>query len=377
MRRAVYAFIVIIILALIGGFPAYLAIGQGGNESATVTVTATPAYSPPVGGGGWPGEAGCPAGEVSTAGRATGAGTVTQSFVIKSFDKRFYLFLDEGIVVLTPKGTCPRCIGIHEMTTLPSPPEGAHLVGTVYDVAPDGVTFAPPATLRYSYDPATIPEGISEESLTIASYDSATGEWINLDGVVDTKANTITAKVSQIYDLAVLSYEPAVPTPAIFQPSSLSISPTEVEIGETVNITVLVDNTGGQSGSYQVILKVNGVVEAESEVALDASTSGQVSFSISKDVAGTYLVNVNGLTGSFEVKPEPVVPVTPVEPTPAKPTNWWLIGGIIAAVMVLAFLGYRFRKKLSPLSKRLLPLFQRFLRLLRRLWLQIKRMKVF
>lgn len=296
MRRAVYAFIVIIILAFVGGFPAYLAIGQGGNQNATVTVTARPAYSSPAGGGGFPGEAGCPAGEVSTAGRATGAGTVTQSFVIKSFDKRFSLFLDEGIVVLTPKGTCPRCIGIHEMTTLPSLPEGARLVGTMYDVVPDSVTFAPPATIRYSYDPVAIPEGISEGSLVIACCESATGEWINLGGVVDTEANTITAKVSQIYDLAVLGYEaeaPApTPTPTPTPPPTPTPTPTP--------------------------------------------------------------------------SPTPV-PTPPTPPTPT-PINWWLIGGIIAAVMVLAFLGYRFRKKLSPLSQRLSPLLQRK-------WGRIKRMK--
>jgi len=353
VRRAVYAFIVIIILAFLGGLPAYLAIGQGGNQSATVTVTAQPAYSPPAGVGGVsearPAE--CPTGEVSTAGRITGAGSVTQPFIVESFDKRFYLFLDEGIVVLTPKGTCPRCIGIHKLTTPPPLPDGAYIIGVIYDAVPDGVTFTPPATLKYSYDPNDIPEGIPKESLAIASYDSATGEWINLDGVVDTAANTITAKISQFNDLAVFGYKAEAPEPAAFKRSSLSIFPTEVDIGETVNITVLVTNTGGQSGSCLVTLKINGVVETDKEIALDVGASKQVSFSTSRDTAGIYLIDVDGITGSFEVKGKPA-PMTPVQTTPAKRIDWWLIGGIIAAVMVLAFLGYRFHKKLSPLLPR-------------------------
>lgn len=341
MRRAVYAFIVIIIMAFVVGFPAYLAMGQGGSDTATVTVTAQPAYSPPAGGYGWPGGVECPAGEVSTTGRITGAGLVIQSFVIESFDKRFCLILDEGTVVLTPHGICPRCIGIHinEISILSSPPEGALIIGTIYDAIPDGTTFTPPATLIYSYDPNDIPEGVAEGSLVIAYYDSATGEWIELDCVVDTEANTIAAKLGQIHDLVVLGHK--VVAPADFEVSSLSISPTEVDIGETLNITILVTNIGGQPGSYKVILKINGVAEADREVFLDVGASKQVSFSTSKDAVGTYSVDVNGLTGSFEVKTKPA-PVTPVEPTPVKPTNWWLIGGICAAVVVVGLIIYLF-----------------------------------
>jgi len=348
--RVAYALILIIILAFVVGFPAYLALGQmgGGSQSVTVTVTAQPAYSPPRGGGGgWPGEAACPAGEVYTTGRATGAGSVIRAFVIKSFDKRFSLFLDEGIVVLTPRGKCPRCIGIHEMEQPPSLPEGAHIIGVMYDVVPDETTFTPPATLEYSYAPNDIPEGIAEESLVIACYNEASGEWTELDSVVDTEAKTVTAKIAWFNDLAVLGYEPAVPAPAAFECGWLSITPTAVDIGETVNVTILVANTGGQSGNYLVILKINGVAEADKEVALDAGASGQVGFTTSKNTAGTYLVEVNGLTGSFEVKPKPAPVVTPVEPTPAKPINWWLIGGIIAAVGIVGFVIFLLRRRMA------------------------------
>lgn len=214
MPRAVYAVIAIIIMAIVGGLPAYLAMGQGGSQEATVTITAHPALRTPGGGGGVPGaEPGCPAGEVPTAGRATGAGLVIQDFVIESFDKKFSLFINEGVVVLTPDGKCPRCLGIHKMENLPSLPEGAYLIGVMYDIVPDETTFTPPAPLTYSCNPDDIPQAIAEESLFIACCNEATGEWTRLDSLVDTEAHTITAQIGLFHDLAVLGYEPAVPEP--------------------------------------------------------------------------------------------------------------------------------------------------------------------
>jgi hypothetical protein len=336
------AFLLVAVCLLLVPNPQPLAMGEGGGVQVTITMTGGSG----AGGGGFIPPAECPAGEVSTTGRVTPGGVATTLFTVTSFDGRFRLTIDEGTTTLTPHGECPRCIGIHEMTQPPSPPEGAYIIGVMYDVVPDEATFIPPATLRYSYDPAAIPEGISEESLVIAGYDEASGEWIELDGVVDTEANTITAKVSRIYDFAVFGYKATVPVPAAFECSLLTISPPEVDIGETVNVTILVANTGGQSGIYQVILKINGVAEADREVAVIAGASEQVSFSIARDTAGTYSVDVNGLTGAFVVKEKPVSPVTPVEPTPAKPINWWLIGGIIAAVAIVAFILFLLRRRM-------------------------------
>jgi hypothetical protein len=345
VRRVVYAIIAIIILVLAGSLPTYLALGQGGDQQATVTVTARPSYGQPVGGGGVPGVAPrCPSGEVATTGRATSGGLVYRDFVIKSFDKKISLFLDQGTVVLTPDGKCPQCIGIHEMTPPPSSPEGAHLIGAGYDVVPDLTAFTPPATIIYSYDPKDIPEGIAEENLSIALRDEATGEWMKLDCLVDTEAHTITAKIGRFNDLAVLGYEPA--APASFQPGSLSISPGEVETGQTVKISVTVTNSGGSAGSYALILRIDGVDEEIKEITLEASTSGTVSFSTSQQLAGTYAVEVNGLTGSFEVKqPQPTAPVEP--PAPTEPFNWWLIGGIIAGVVILGFVIFLVIRRMS------------------------------
>jgi len=295
------------------------------------------------GAGGWGtgGEGGawaCSTGATSIAGKTTAQGWVLKTIVVKSPDERFRLIIEAGTVARNRYGSFLTCVGIFIMGGSPSPPEDVYIIGNMYDVTPIGATFSPTATLEYSNTPTTMPVGIDEQSLVIASYDEVTGKWIKLDSIVDTKANTVTAKISRLNALAVFGYKVEAPPPAAFQISSLGISPTAVYTGETVNISIQVTNIGGQSGSYQVILKINGVAEADKEVILDAGASTEVSFTIAKETAGIYSVDVNGVTSVFEIMPKPV--------PPPKPFNWWLIVGIVAAASLAASSIYHFRRQI-------------------------------
>ncbi len=265
-----------------------------------------------------------------------------------------------GTVILTKDGAAPIELIITADESPPSLPDGAVIIGTAYSFKPNGVTFDDSMTLTFTYDPATGPQNVTEKDLVIAYYDLATGEWIELASVVDTEADTVTAEVSHLTTFAVLGYgvevvvPPVVPpvippTPATFSINSLSISPDEVDIDEPVNISILVTNTGGSEGSYEVILKIDGVVEASEEVTVPAGADKEVTFTVSKDVVGTYSVEVSGLTGSFTVKeevvpppvvpppvvPPPVVPPPVIPPVIPKQISWWLIGGIISGVIAI------------------------------------------
>jgi hypothetical protein len=266
--------------------------------------------------------------------------------VVTSPDGRFRLTIDEGIIALGPDGSPLNCISINKTDTLPSPPAGAYIISIWYSVTPDGATFFPAATLQYTGEPGTTPSGADGQSMVIAYHDKASGNWVTLPGVVNTQTNTITAGISRFSDLAVFGYAKEAPPPAAFQVSSLGVSPTEVYTGELINITILVTNSGGQSGSYQVVLKINGVAEETKEIILGAGASQQVSFSVSKETADSYSVDVNGLTGVFEIK------ARPVPPPPVKPFNWWLITGITAAIALAALLTYtlRIQKKHGGIS---------------------------
>ncbi|MBA7631613.1 hypothetical protein ES703_39146 [subsurface metagenome] len=299
------------------------------SDTTSITLTA-PAPPPPVGGGG----GGAPAPPLITA-----SGVFTKSTTLYSDDRVAKLLFNEGTVGYTKEGE-PLSesyaiemseIYIVEMEAPPPPPEGAYIIGLVYDFGPDGATFNPPITITFTYNESLIPEGIPEENLLLAWWDAASDQWVPLRVfIIAPELNIITGLVSHFTPFAVLAYtHPA--ASAAFTASELLIIPTEVDIGETVNTIISIANTGGQSGSYEVTLKINGLVEASKNVTLAAGDSELVSFDIVKDTAGTYSLDVAGLTGSFTVKEKPVV-------SPAKSTNWPVLGGVIAGVVVLGLL---------------------------------------
>jgi len=135
------------------------------------------------------------------------------------------------------------------------------------------------------------------------------------------------------------------PPAALFTSSNLSISPIEVYIGEPIIISILITNAGDAAGSYKVTLKIDGVVEASKEITLNAGTSQEVTFTTSKNVAKTYSVDVNGLTGSFTVKEKPAPPPPPpiLPPVVNWPLIWGIIGGVVL-VSVIIFLVVRKRR---------------------------------
>ncbi|MBA7705025.1 hypothetical protein ES703_113849 [subsurface metagenome] len=159
--------------------------------------------------------------------------------------------------------------------------------------------------------------------------------------------------VSDEYTFTTLGKAPA----AAFTTSNLSVSPSEVNVGESVTISVLVTNTGNLAGSYEVTFKIDGVAVASEEVTLAAGGSETVTFTAAKDVADSYSVNVNGLTGSFtvieEVAPAPPAPAAPAPPAPPAPApplpsaiNWAIVAPIIAVAVFLAiFLPLRQRRR--------------------------------
>ena len=101
-------------------------------------------------------------------------------------------------------------------------------------------------------------------------------------------------------------------TPTAFAVSALDITPTEVDIGEEVTISVLVDNSGDTAGSYEVTLSVDGTTEDTKYIAhLAGGASLKVTFTTARNAAGTFVVDVNGITGSLIVKEVPVVEEIP------------------------------------------------------------------
>ncbi len=295
------------------------------------------------------------------------SGEILETIEATSEDGMLTLTIPEGTIALDKDANPLPNLEAEVDASPPPPPEDTSIIGLAHDFGPDGATFDPPITLTRSYDPNDIPEDVSEEDLVLAWYDETADKWVELvDCVVDTSNNTITASIEHFTTFAIMGMVASVPesepevADAVFRTSKLDIFPGEVDIGQMITISVQVTNTGNIGGTYQVTLEIDSKVVETQEVTLAGGASDTVTFRISEDVASTYSVNIDGLSGSFVVKPlaisesgpasNPISPATD-PPLPTQPINRLIIYGVIIALVamgsLLFFLVRRSRTKSS------------------------------
>ena len=188
------------------------------------------------------------------------------------------------------------------MTNPPASSANTSIIGLVYDISPDGATFTPSITLTFTYDPAQVPAGVDQKKLVLATWDSVTSKWIEFkDCIVNTTAHTISVEITHCTPFTIIAHT----RPAAIVVSDLTISPTEVNAGEVVTIGVQVANNGDLASSSNLTLKVNNVSVATKDISVASGATQTVEFTVTEDAGGTYNVDINGLTGTFTVKPPP------------------------------------------------------------------------
>ncbi len=82
-----------------------------------------------------------------------------------------------------------------------STPQGN--IGAVYDFGPEGTTFSSPVTITMPYDPATIPQGVTESSLTLAFASGST--WTDIPTTVDTVNKLLIGQAIHFSSYSVIS----------------------------------------------------------------------------------------------------------------------------------------------------------------------------
>jgi hypothetical protein len=87
-----------------------------------------------------------------------------------------------------------------------------------------------------------------------------------------------------------------------FQLSTLRVSPATVTPGQSVTVSVVVQNVGGDPAVYTVVLRVGGVTEATRRVTMQPGESQTLQWTVSRTQVGNYAVDVNGLMGSLAVQ---------------------------------------------------------------------------
>ncbi|MFB0500638.1 MAG: PGF-pre-PGF domain-containing protein [Candidatus Hadarchaeaceae archaeon] len=171
-------------------------------------------------------------------------------------------------------------------------------------------------------------------TITLNHYDPLTGEWTSLPTTYLSEDDTYVYFSAVSPGLSIFGVSGSTIIPANFELSNLVITPSEVNVDETVTISVVVNNAGGRTGSTTVTLEINGVAVDTRSATLDAGESTTVTFTVSEDVAGTYTVNVAGLTGSFMVTAPPAPPIVP------------LVVGIIIIVLAIGIVMWLWRIRL-------------------------------
>ena len=265
-------------------------------------------------------------------------GRIQETIDITSEDELLNILIPKGTYALDEAGEPVTRLEFTADGTPPPLPQDAYIIGLAYHFKPNGTTFAPPITTSWRYNPDDVPPGIAEKDLVIAYHNEVSGAWVTLPSVVDTANNTISATAGHFSTFAVVAYSgtpPPPPAPAAFTTTSLSISPTTVNTGEPVTISVLATNIGEEAGIYTITLRINGTVEATQRIVLAGSASQTVSFTTSRYQVGSYSVDVNGIPGYFTVSAAATPPPTTPTPTPQPPAgpSRWLIGGILAAAV--------------------------------------------
>ena len=141
-------------------------------------------------------------------------GVLKSKVEISSVGGGISLSIDEGTVLLSQDG---EPLGTIDVVIASSPPlaQDAYIMGTAYDLGPQGATFTPQLWLTLSYDPEELPEGVRENDLYIAYYDGT--EWHRLPYKrVDANAHSVTTQVYRFTIFAVLAPKESTPstTPA-------------------------------------------------------------------------------------------------------------------------------------------------------------------
>jgi hypothetical protein len=259
-------------------------------------------------------------------------GVLCEACIAKDASGKYILEMDKDTKVTLADSAVPLLLRFRELSVPPPAPENTTIIGPVYEISAyptsyatisSPVTISPSATLTLTYNPKDLPKNATE--VFIANYDTEEG-WLALAPVPGVVAELGKAQglASHFSPVAVLARQ-AEPTPAKFAVSNLTVSPSQAQPNQKINISINVTNTGGESGDYNLDLKVDGTIKSSKQVIVAAGTSQTVNFTTTGYTAGKHQVEVASLTGEFDM-------ITIPQPTNI---NWLFIGGITAIILLI------------------------------------------
>jgi hypothetical protein len=221
----------------------FLRATDGVQRASTIALPATlgavAAPPPPAGGGGgggggggFIGGGGAPPATVTLTGLTgtltlNSSGAVQSAVALTNGAGTVTLNIPAGSVLKTSSGSNLGTMTVSAPDTIPAAPDGKAIV-MAQNFGPDGATFSPPIKLTLSYgSAAALPAGVTERSLVVVVWDGT--RWLIQESEVDVNANTVSASVAHftIYGIMGDRAAPTTPptTPAPTSPTT-TVPPT-------------------------------------------------------------------------------------------------------------------------------------------------------
>ena len=246
-------------------------------------------------------------------------------------DGRHCLRLEEGTRMVDADDKVVTLIKITRPAQTPELPPHAVAVAGAFDFTPSGTVFDKSVRLTLGYDVHTLPAQVA--SLVLARYSPEAG-WQELESEGGTVAalGSLSAPVDHFTFYALL----ATPAGAGVSAANLAVTPLQdkgwriifplTHTGREVVIEAEFTNSGGQSGLFDAILKVDGEVKDHQLLVLGPNETKTVTFRLNGIVPGNHTVELANLSGEF---------------TTSYRVNWWVIAVL---VVILIALGWLFKK---------------------------------
>jgi hypothetical protein len=282
------------------------------------------------------------------------SGLFNLSATARSDDNQVIVNIDAGVIAHDKDGSALKSITILPVDSPRDAPPDYQIISLVYECTPKGATFFPAIGLTLYFDPAALPDNIQPDDLSIALYNPNTSTWELLASALNAANSSVAADIEHfsIYTIIGKETQEVTPTtepalaPADFNISDIQVTPASSLPGEIVAVSTMVDNTGGKEGDYTVSLKINGSEEDTKQISLAPGDSQTVTFTFTRQEAGSYTIDVNGLTSSLTIRqPKPSVKPTQKQQTPTSAPleklviRWPVIISIAGGSFVVAVFG--------------------------------------
>jgi methanogen extracellular protein (TIGR04279 family) len=125
-----------------------------------------------------------------------------------------------------------------------------------------------------------------------------------LDQVYRDLGNDGRISIYPFFTFSILSKLPVLSTTLV---ADLFITPGEVEEGEMVKISYTIENQGELSDDYEIVTTIDDTIEATNRDMLAPGEKVEITLLVNRAEAGTYNVEVAGLSGTFTVLPPTVI----------------------------------------------------------------------